>query len=62
MSRKERLHTMGAGGECICPKCDNRTAHRSGVPCQEERCSKCNAKMLRVGSDHYLRWMEKKSR
>jgi ribosomal protein S27AE len=32
------------------------------VPCQEERCPECGAKMLRVGSEHYDRWMAKKSR
>lgn len=62
MTRKERLHTMGAGGECICHRCETRSAHRSGVPCQEERCPECGAKMLRVGSEHYDRWMAKKSR
>lgn len=60
MTRKDRLHTMGEGGECVCHKCEARLAHRSGVPCQEERCPDCGAKMLRVGSEHHRRWMEKK--
>jgi len=61
MTRKNRLHTMGEGGECVCPKCETLIAHKSGVPCQEERCPKCNAKMLRVGSEHHGRWQQMKS-
>jgi Zn-finger nucleic acid-binding protein len=43
---------MGAGGMCLCPKCDYRAAHRRGVPCQDERCPQCGAKLLREGSFH----------
>lgn len=60
MSSKEKQHTMGAGGECICPKCETRIPHQDGVPCHDELCSQCNAKMLRVGSEHYDLWMKKK--
>jgi hypothetical protein len=28
-------------------------AHRHGIPCQEERCPDCGAKMLREGSYHH---------
>jgi predicted amidophosphoribosyltransferase len=59
MIRKERQHRMGPVGECICPGCRARIAHRRGVPCQEERCPECGAKMLRVGSDHYRLWVKK---
>jgi NAD-dependent SIR2 family protein deacetylase len=48
---------MGAGGRCICPKCETPVAHEAGIPCQEERCPNCGAKMLREGSDHHARWM-----
>jgi uncharacterized protein with PIN domain len=30
------------------------------VPCQDERCPECNAKMLRVGSEHHELWLKKK--
>ena len=60
MTKKERQHTMGKGGECICPKCNTSVPHQRGVPCQDERCSKCGAKMLRVGSEHYELWLKKK--
>ena len=49
----ERRHDMGTGGACICPKCDEKIAHLQGTPCQEERCPKCGAKMLREGSYHH---------
>jgi len=61
MTQKERQHKMGPIGECICPKCEARITHRQGVPCQEERCVACGAKkMLRVGSDDYQLWMNKR--
>ena len=49
---QQRRHDMGAGGTCFCPKCDYRGPHRSGVPCQDERCPQCGAKLLREGSYH----------
>ena len=62
VTNKAHQHTMGEGGECICPKCDTRMAHQRGVPCQDERCPECGAKMLRVGSEHYQLWLQKKRR
>lgn len=49
----ERRHDMGTGGACICPKCGEKTPHRRGIPCQEEHCPNCGAKMLREGSYHH---------
>jgi len=51
--RTQKRHDMGAGGNCVCPKCGNTIVHRDGVPCQEERCPACGAKMLREGSRHH---------
>ena len=59
MNHKQREHTMGKGGECVCPKCETTIAHRRGVPCQEEQCPACGAKMLRVGSRHHELWLAK---
>jgi predicted amidophosphoribosyltransferase len=59
--KKERQQTMGPVGECICPKCEARIDHRRGVPCQDELCPECGAKMLRVGSDDYQLWAAKKA-
>lgn len=61
MNKRQHEHTMGSGGECICPKCKTTIAHQRGVPCQDERCPKCNTKMLRVGSEHYELWKKKQS-
>ena len=58
----ERRLDMGAGGDCICPKCETRVTHGRGIPCQEMRCSSCGAKMLRVGSQHYELWRTKQDR
>jgi len=61
MTKQNREHKMGSGGECICPKCNTTVAHARGVPCQDQRCPDCNAKMLRVGSRHHELWQKKHS-
>jgi hypothetical protein len=57
-----RRHDMGPGGDCICPKCGSRKPHRDGVPCQQERCPDCGAKLLREGSRHHALWLAKHGR
>jgi hypothetical protein len=57
-----RRHEMGADGTCICPKCGHRIAHVPGVPCQDERCPECGAKMLREGSYHHRLLEEKRAK
>jgi hypothetical protein len=39
---------LGPGGECICPKCGQRTPHQWGVPCYDQVCPKCNTPMTRA--------------
>jgi hypothetical protein len=58
MSEKQR-ERLGPAGFCICPKCGEKTTHRRGVPCQEERCPSCGARMLREGSTHHRLFEEK---
>ncbi|MCW8964492.1 MAG: ferredoxin [Gammaproteobacteria bacterium] len=58
----EHRHDMGAGGRCICTKCDKTIAHRDSVPCREERCPECDAKMLREGSHHHELFLQKHSK
>ena len=55
----ERRHEMGAGGYCVCPKCSEKTQHHDGIPCQEERCPTCGAKLLREGSKHHKLFQQK---
>lgn len=57
--KKTRRHNMGAGGFCICPKCGKRTPHENGVPCQQEHCPDCGAKLLREGSHHHRLFQQK---
>lgn len=56
----ERRHDMGAGGFCICPKCGEKVPHADGIPCLEERCPECGAKMLREGSHHHQLLQQKR--
>ena len=54
-------HDMGAGGTCICPKCGEKIPHQDGIPCQDERCPGCGAKMLREGSHHHQLFEQKQA-
>lgn len=51
---------MGENGNCVCPKCGEIIPHTSGIPCVETKCPKCNARMLREGSDHHKAFLKKK--
>lgn len=37
----------GPGGECICPNCQYRETHETGVPCYNKKCPKCGTPMTR---------------
>ena len=56
---REYQHEMGPGGNCICPKCEKVMPHERGTPCQEQRCPRCNAKLLREGSQHHKLYLAK---
>jgi NAD-dependent SIR2 family protein deacetylase len=51
---------MGPVGLCICVKCGFKKPHQPGIPCQEEKCPKCGAKLIREGSLHHKKIMKKK--
>ena len=38
----------GPAGECVCPSCGAKVAHRAGVPCYSVNCSKCGSRMVRA--------------
>lgn len=48
--RRGRMGGRGLGpdGECVCPQCGERTPHRRGVPCFEQKCPKCGTAMVRA--------------
>ncbi len=57
----QRKHDMQSGGYCICPKCDTKVAHQSGVPCIETECPSCGSKMLRENSEHHEAFKKKQA-
>ena len=59
MTNKNRL---GAGGFCICPKCKYNIGNQKGTPCQEMKCPKCGAKMLREWAYHHQLFEKKEER
>ncbi|MGA9751786.1 MAG: ferredoxin [Acidobacteriota bacterium] len=54
-------HKRGGGpsGTCICLKCGNKVPHQAGTPCMDTKCPQCGATMVREGSEHHLRFLEK---
>jgi hypothetical protein len=51
---------LGPGGFCVCPRCGFRKGHYPNLPCIEEKCPKCGAKLIREGSEHHLKIIEKR--
>ncbi len=37
----------GPAGFCICPSCQTKIEHQTGVPCYGIACPKCGTKMVR---------------
>ena len=37
----------GPGGQCVCPDCGHREDHIVGKPCNQQKCPKCGAQMIR---------------
>jgi hypothetical protein len=38
----------GPGGECVCPKCGEKTPHTAGKPCVQTACPKCGTPLTRA--------------
>jgi hypothetical protein len=43
-----RMGVFGAQGECECPQCKTKAPHTRGIPCVEQVCPQCGAKMVRA--------------
>lgn len=39
---------LGAGGDCLCPKCGTMMPHERGVPCMQQKCPQCGSLMVRA--------------
>ena len=37
----------GPGGNCVCPKCGYKVPHQVGMPCYQQKCPRCNTRMIR---------------
>ena len=37
----------GTGSSCVCPNCGERTVHKLGQQCNEQKCPKCGTFMVR---------------
>ena len=40
--------SAGPSGQCVCPNCNTTVPHQVGVPCYNQTCPKCGAKMTRM--------------
>jgi hypothetical protein len=45
--RKSGPLAAGPGGFCVCQDCGHRIEHAAGQPCNQQKCPKCGAQMLR---------------
>jgi predicted DNA-binding protein (UPF0251 family) len=59
---KDVAHGMGAGGFCVCPKCNEKVPHKAGMPCKDEKCPKCGSRMMREGSSCHEKLLDKKDK
>ena len=55
------IHKRGGGPSrnCICLKCGATAPHQAGTPCMQTKCPQCRGTMVREGSEHHLRSLEK---
>lgn len=37
----------GPSGFCVCPDCNHKVEHQAGMPCYQQKCPNCGAKLLR---------------
>jgi len=42
------LPGSGPGGYCVCPKCNTKVEHETGIPCYSMKCPKCGTPMIKV--------------
>ncbi len=59
---EKKQHGISRGGFCACPECGQKTAHKRDIPCQDEKCPACGAKILREGSYHHDLLVKKKKK
>jgi PHP family Zn ribbon phosphoesterase len=58
------IHNRGGGpwGNCICLECGTKVRHQAAMACMKTKCPQCGTTMVREGSEHHLRFLEKRKR
>lgn len=45
--QKRRAESTLTENHCVCPSCGEKVEHKTGHPCYEQKCSKCESMMVR---------------
>ncbi len=59
---RESRHGFHENDYCICLRCGERVPHERGIPCQEMRCPKCKAALVRENSYHHQLFLSKQNK
>ena len=45
LGRNRKIGSALSDSSCVCPSCGQKTQHKAGQPCYEQKCPKCETKM-----------------
>jgi DNA-directed RNA polymerase subunit RPC12/RpoP len=43
---RKQQQGMGPGGTCVCPKCNHKLPHVTGIACASIQCPNCNSSFM----------------